>query len=46
VCQDGFTDVWKGRYQGRDVAAQVLRLWPGNDPGPIRRVRTLDCYTY
>ena len=31
-------DVWKGRYQGQEVAAEVLKLWSWNDPGNVRRV--------
>ena len=38
VCSGGFSDVWKGRYNGRDVAAKVLRLRPRDDTGRIERV--------
>ena len=33
-----FSDVWKGRYQGRDVAAKVLRIGTRNDLERIKRV--------
>lgn len=31
--------MWKGQYEGKDVAAQVLRPRTGSDPGQIKRVR-------
>ena len=34
----GFGDVWKGRYNGRDVAAKVLRVYLGDDRRRVRRV--------
>ena len=27
MCHGGFADVWKGRHQGQDVAAKVLRVY-------------------
>ena len=30
MCHGGFADVWKGRHQGRDVAAKVLRVYVNN----------------
>lgn len=38
LCHGGFADVWKGRYQDREVAAKVLRVYSRDDPRPIRRV--------
>ena len=37
MCHGGFADVWKGRHQGRDVAAKVLRVYV-NSFEKIRRV--------
>jgi len=37
VCRGGRMDIWKGKYQGKDVAAQVLRRLPADDSGSIRR---------
>ena len=34
----GFADVWKGKYQGREVAAKVLRVYRKENPGKTRRV--------
>ena len=34
----GFAGVWKGRHQGRDVAAKVLKLRSEGDSREIRRV--------
>lgn len=34
----GFGDVWKHRYQGRDVAVKVLRVYITHDLGSITRV--------
>ena len=31
-------DIWKGQYQGQEVAAEVLNLWSWNDPGKVRMV--------
>ena len=38
LCRGGLADVWKGQHHGRDVAAKVLKLRPGGDPGRIKRV--------
>ena len=35
----GHSDVWKGQYQGREVAAKVLRLYSLSD---IERTRKVD----
>ncbi|KAF9644327.1 kinase-like protein [Thelephora ganbajun] len=35
--QGEFTDVWKGKYRGREVAARVLRMSSIDDPERIRR---------
>jgi len=34
----GLTDVWKGRHQGREVAAKVLRLYSVSDLERTRKV--------
>jgi len=34
----GFADVWKGTYQGRDVAVKVLRIYSRNDFYLAKRV--------
>jgi hypothetical protein len=34
----GFADVWKGRYNDREVAAKVLRVYLRDDFRQIRRV--------
>jgi len=33
-----FADVWKGQYQGREVAVKGLRVALMDDPKKIRRV--------
>ncbi|KAF9789353.1 kinase-like domain-containing protein [Thelephora terrestris] len=38
VSHGGLADVWKGQYQGECVAAQVFRLWPGDDTEKIKRL--------
>ena len=35
----GFADVWKGDYQGRSVAAKVVRVYSTSDFDKITRVR-------
>ncbi|KAF9642287.1 kinase-like protein [Thelephora ganbajun] len=35
--QGEFTDVWKGKHRGREVAARVLRMYSIDDPEQIRR---------
>jgi len=37
----GYADVWKGEYQGRPVAAKVLRVYSTSDLDKIRRVSRL-----
>lgn len=34
----GFGDVWRRKYQGREVAVKVLRVYATNDLGLIARV--------
>lgn len=34
----GFTDVWKGRHRGQEVAAKVSRAYNASDLGEIRKV--------
>ena len=36
--QGGFADVWKGSYQGQDVAVKVLRVYQTSDLDKIRGV--------
>lgn len=37
--RDEFADVWKGRHDGKKVAAEVLRVYPTGD---LRRVTKVD----
>ena len=37
-CHGGFGDVWKGEYDGREVAAKALRIYLSSDLVRIRRV--------
>jgi len=37
-CRGGFADVWKGQYNGREVASKVLRVYQNGDLERIRRV--------
>jgi len=37
-CHGGFADVWKGQYNGREVAAKALRVYSTSDFGRIRKV--------
>ena len=41
LCHGGFADVWKGRHQGRDVAAKVLRVYSKDGFGKAKRVGCL-----
>ena len=34
----GFADVWKGRYEGKDVAAKALRVYTKSNFEEIRKV--------
>jgi hypothetical protein len=34
----GFMDVWKGRYQGQDVAVKVLRVYQDDDLEKVKKV--------
>ena len=38
VCHGGFSDVWKGKLCGREVAAKVLRVYVSSDLRKCRRV--------
>ena len=38
MCHGGFADVWKGRHQGREVAAKVLKVYMKDDLEQVRRV--------
>ena len=38
LCKGGFADVWKGQYNGRDVASKVLRVYQTSDLKQIRKV--------
>ena len=37
-CSGEFSDVWKGEYNGREVAAKVLRIYVTSDLKAIRKV--------
>jgi hypothetical protein len=39
MCRGGYADVWKGEYQGRPVAAKVIRVYSTTDWNKIRKVR-------
>ena len=41
LCHGGFADVWKGRHQGRDVAAKILRVYSKDGFGKAKRVGCL-----
>ena len=41
LCHGGFADVWMGRYEGRDVAAKVLRVYLKDGFGKAKRVGCL-----
>ena len=36
--QGGFANIWKGQYDGKEVAAKVLRVYAANDVQKIRKV--------
>jgi len=38
VTHGGFSDVWKGRYNGGEVAAKALRIYTSDDLDRVRRV--------
>jgi len=38
LCRGGFADVWKGQYQGLEVAVKVLRMYSTNDLRQMRGV--------
>ena len=39
----GFADVWKGNYEGKDVAAKVLRVCATSNFKKIRKVSSHQC---
>ena len=40
----GLADVWKGQYNGMDVAVQVIEILPQDDARQVRRVSCLSSY--
>lgn len=38
LCGGGYANIWKGQYQGREVAAKVLRVFSKNDLARVKRV--------
>ena len=44
VCNGGFADVWKGQYDGRDVAVKILRVYLTSDFEQIRKVGAPSTY--
>jgi hypothetical protein len=38
LCRGELADMWKGRYQGGEVVAKVLRVGMVDDPGQIKKV--------
>jgi hypothetical protein len=34
----GFADVWKGQYQGQEVAVKVLRVYQDDDREKMKKV--------
>jgi hypothetical protein len=34
----GFADIWKGRFEGRNVAIKALRVYATNNLGKIKKV--------
>ena len=38
MCKGGFADVWKGQYDGREVASKALRVYQTSDLKKIREV--------
>jgi len=39
-CHGGFADIWKGQYNGQEVAAKALRVYLTSD---IERIRKVGC---
>lgn len=37
-CRGEFADVWKGRHEGKEVAAKVLRVYERDNLEEIRKV--------
>jgi len=44
LCRGGFGDVWKGEYNGRDVAVKVVRTYSNSDLQKILGVSCLRCF--
>ena len=44
MCHGGFADVWRGNYEGREVAVKVLRVYMTSDFKKITRVSDLCGY--
>ena len=42
MCPGGFSDVWKGQHNDKEVAIKVLRVYTTSDVGRIRKVGVLD----
>ena len=40
-----FADVWKGQYNGQDVAVKVLRIYSTHDLQPIKGVGRFKCHS-
>lgn len=38
VSRGELADVWKGQYQGQEVAARVFSIWRGSDAEEIKKV--------
>lgn len=38
LCRGGFADVWKGKYQGRDIAVKVLKVDQTSDSRGVASV--------
>ena len=39
----GLTEVWKGQYEGREVAIQFVKVLPGDDTERLKRVSCRWC---
>ena len=45
-CRSEFADLWKGKYNGQEVAAKTLRICQTSDLDRIRKVVILDFSVY